>query len=91
VSIDTYRRFWNDNEVSSIGLRLRLNADPGEVSHDLQEEFSDVQRLAIQPNQDLKEEVLAVIEGTLQSRWHCRYWQHLWHSWASSALSVVGA
>ncbi len=64
MSLDTYRKYWDDDEISAIGIRLQPDVNAIEFANHLQEELPASQRLVIQPNQELRDEVMTVFERT---------------------------
>jgi putative ABC transport system permease protein len=64
LSLDTYRRWWDDDSVTALALRLPPGADVDGVTRALEDELVPVQSLVVQPNRALRDEVLVVFERT---------------------------
>lgn len=64
MSIDSYRRYWDDAALTALSLRLAPGADVDAVQRSLQQALSSVQTLAVRPNRALREEVLVVFDRT---------------------------
>jgi putative ABC transport system permease protein len=64
MSLDVYRKLWQDQAVTAIGLRMAPGTDLDLITRNLQNSLSSIQRLQIRPNQALRREVLAVFDRT---------------------------
>jgi putative ABC transport system permease protein len=64
MSLDTYRRLWQDDAVTALVLRLAPGTDVDRVARDLEGALAPVQRLFVRPNQALRNDVLVVFERT---------------------------
>jgi putative ABC transport system permease protein len=64
LSLDVYRRFWRDDTITSMGLRLAPGADVDAVVRGLQEALAPVQRLFVRPNGALRHEALVIFDRT---------------------------
>lgn len=64
MSLDVYRKYWKDDSVTSIALRLDNGIDPDETSNQLLGQLSKIQFLQIRPNKSLRDEVLVVFDRT---------------------------
>jgi putative ABC transport system permease protein len=64
LSLDVYRRFWRDDTITSMGLRLATGADVDAVVRGLQEALAPVQRLFVRPNGALRHEALVIFDRT---------------------------
>lgn len=64
MSLDTYRRYWQDSAITAVALRLNPGADSTQVARELRAELAGVQNLLVRPNQDLRSEVLVVFDRT---------------------------
>lgn len=64
MSMDQYRRLWEDTGPTSLSLRLQPGVDSESVTRALQDELNSSQRLIIRPNKVLREDVLRVFDRT---------------------------
>jgi putative ABC transport system permease protein len=64
MSLDVYRRFWNDPAITAIALKLAPEADSSQVVQSLQARLAPLQKLLIRPNQVLRQEALDVFDRT---------------------------
>jgi putative ABC transport system permease protein len=64
VSMDTYRRLWNDNAVTGLAVHLSPDTDADRVTRELQDTLASVQRLLIRSNQTLRLDALEVFDRT---------------------------
>lgn len=64
MSLDVYRRHWDDDKISSVGLYLAPGYDPQAVVERLQARFAGRQELVIQSNRDLRQSALEVFDRT---------------------------
>jgi putative ABC transport system permease protein len=64
MTLNTYRRFWQDSAITAVALRLNENSSPEEISKKMEEELSPIQRLLVRPNQTLRDEVLEIFDRT---------------------------
>jgi putative ABC transport system permease protein len=64
MSLDTYRRWWADETLTALAVRLSPKADAGVVARELGDALSPVQRLFVRPNQALRDEALVIFERT---------------------------
>jgi len=64
MSVDTYRRLWDDEALTAVGLQLAPGADADAVARELGEALAPVQRLFVRPNQALRDEALAIFDRT---------------------------
>jgi putative ABC transport system permease protein len=64
MSIDTYRRYWNDPAITAIALILEPGVDTNAVIKSLQSRLAPLQKLLIRSNQALRQEVLVVFDRT---------------------------
>jgi putative ABC transport system permease protein len=64
LSLDTYRRFWNDDALTAVALRLEPGTDAEAVVHDLQEVLAPVQQVFVRANRALREEAMVIFERT---------------------------
>jgi putative ABC transport system permease protein len=64
MSLDTYRRLWEDDRVTALALRLEPGVGSDGVTRALQDGVASEQQLAILPNRALREEVLVVFDRT---------------------------
>ncbi len=64
MSLDTYRRFWGDEAITALSLRLAPSVDADLLVRELGDVLAPVQRLFVRPNQALRDEALVVFERT---------------------------
>jgi putative ABC transport system permease protein len=64
MSLDTYRRLWNDSALTALALRLAPGADTDAVARELGDALAPVQRLFVRPNQALRAEALVIFDRT---------------------------
>jgi putative ABC transport system permease protein len=64
MSLDSYRRLWNDEALTALAVRLAPGADADAVARELGDALAPVQRLFVQPNQELRDEALVVFDRT---------------------------
>lgn len=64
LSLDTYRRYWDDPALTAVALHLVPGADAEEVARGLGEALAPLQRLFVRPNQALRQEALAIFDRT---------------------------
>jgi putative ABC transport system permease protein len=62
MSLDLYRRHWDDPEISAAALTLASDADGDAVVSALRRELAGVQEVLVQPNSALRTEALAVFD-----------------------------
>lgn len=59
-----YRRWWHDQEVTALALRLNEGTDVDAVVNELKQVLNPIQRLSINANQALRNEVLTIFDRT---------------------------
>lgn len=64
MTMDVYHRYWHDNAVTAIALRLAPGVNVESTTRALQEGLSRQQSLIIRANQTLRNDVLAVFDRT---------------------------
>jgi putative ABC transport system permease protein len=64
MSLDTYRRLWNDDSLTALALRLVPGSEPDAVARELGDALAPVQRLLVRPNQALRDEALVIFDRT---------------------------
>ena len=64
MSLDTYRRLWNDETVTALSVRLEPGVDADAVTRELGDALAPVQRLFVRPNQALRDEALVIFDRT---------------------------
>jgi putative ABC transport system permease protein len=64
LSLDTYRRWWGDDTLTALAVRLAPAADVDVVARDLGDALAPVQRVFVRPNQALRDEALVVFDRT---------------------------
>jgi putative ABC transport system permease protein len=64
MTLDTYRRYWADDSLTALALRLAPGTDATRVAQELGDALAPRQKLFVQPNQDLRREAMAVFDRT---------------------------
>jgi putative ABC transport system permease protein len=64
VSMDTYRRLWDDDAVTGLAVHLSPGTDADSVARELRDALAPVQRLLIRPNQILQQDALEIFDRT---------------------------
>ncbi|MDR3576234.1 MAG: FtsX-like permease family protein [Anaerolineaceae bacterium] len=64
MTLDNYRRLWQDSGVTAIGIRLPPGTNPDKITQDLQNGLESQQQLIIESNLTLRNEVLKVFDRT---------------------------
>jgi putative ABC transport system permease protein len=64
MSLDTYRRLWDDETLTALAVRLAPGTDPDSVARELGEALAPVQRLFVRPNQALRDDALVIFDRT---------------------------
>jgi putative ABC transport system permease protein len=64
MALDVYRRLWQDDTITAVGVRLQPGASADEVVRTLQARFAGRQQLLIRPNAALRAEVMEVFDRT---------------------------
>ena len=64
MGMDVYRRFWADEAVTAVGLRLEPGEDADAVTRELQDGLGNGQELLIRPNSTLRADVMEVFDRT---------------------------
>jgi putative ABC transport system permease protein len=64
MSIDTYRRFWNDPSITAIALILKPGIDTDSLVKSMQARLAPIQKLLIRSNLALRQGVLEVFDRT---------------------------
>jgi len=64
MSLETYRRYWDDPALTALALRLEPGADSDTLARDLQDALAPTQRLIVRPNRSLRQEVLTIFDRT---------------------------
>lgn len=64
MSLDVYRRYWNDPAVTALTVRLVPGVNVDLVSREFQDQLSNIQQLVVRPNAELRKDVLAVFDRT---------------------------
>lgn len=62
LSLDTYRRFWDDERITSAALILQPGTDPETVTRDLKTRLAPIQALLVRPNQVIRAETLEIFD-----------------------------
>lgn len=64
MALDVYRRIWQENGITSIGVILPGGSNVDEVTRAMQDRLGNIQRLNIRPNQALRDDVMIVFDRT---------------------------
>ena len=64
MSLDTYRRLWNDQSLTALALHLAPDTDAEQVRVGLQQALAPIQQLAVLPHRALRADVLQVFDRT---------------------------
>jgi putative ABC transport system permease protein len=64
MSLDTYRKYWNDNAITAVAAILEPGASPETIARQLRNRLANIQNLEIRPNSLLRSEVLDVFDRT---------------------------
>jgi putative ABC transport system permease protein len=64
LSLDTYRRFWNDDALTAVALQLAPGADAEAVVRELQDALAPIQQVFVRPTRALREEALVIFDRT---------------------------
>ena len=64
MNLDVYKNLWHDPALTAVSVRLQDGVNADALSKDFQDNFSEIQKLNIRPNQVLKDNVLEVFDRT---------------------------
>jgi putative ABC transport system permease protein len=64
MTLDTYRRLWNDQTLTSLALHVAPDVDAERIQRELQTAVAPLQRLLVRPNRALRQDVLVVFDRT---------------------------
>jgi putative ABC transport system permease protein len=64
MSLDTYRRFWGDDALTALAIRLAPGVAAEPVARELGDALAPTQRLFVRPNQALRQEALVIFDRT---------------------------
>ena len=64
MSLDVYRRLWQDDRLNGVVLFLSPEADPDAVTADLRAQLKDFTNIQVNPSGVLREEALVVFDRT---------------------------
>lgn len=64
MELETYRRYWQDFDITALALYLDPGANVDSVVRGLQEKYRGAQQLLIRPNQAIRSEALLVFDRT---------------------------
>ncbi|HJW90300.1 MAG TPA: ABC transporter permease [Anaerolineales bacterium] len=64
MNLAIYRRWWKDEALSAMALRLPEAADADKVADELEQSLTPVQALEVRPNRELRADVLVVFDRT---------------------------
>jgi putative ABC transport system permease protein len=62
MSLDVYRQYWNDRQLTAMSLLLAPGVDADGVARDLGARLNSIQELSVRPNQSLRADVLRVFD-----------------------------
>ena len=61
---NTFRRYWNDDAVSALSIRLEPGAEVDVIARELEDALTPIQGVLVNPNQALRDEVLVIFDRT---------------------------
>jgi len=61
---EIYRQYWDDTSWTALSINLPADADADRITRQLQAELTDIQRVQVQANRELRAEVLAIFDQT---------------------------
>ena len=64
MSLDVYRRLWNDDRLNGLALILASNADPDTVTTDLRAHLIDFPNVQVNPSRLLRQDAMAIFDRT---------------------------
>lgn len=64
IPLDVYRRYWDDQAISAIGIDLNPGVDSDEFALKLQSGLTSYQSLLIRSNRELRQDVMVVFDRT---------------------------
>jgi putative ABC transport system permease protein len=64
MALDVYRKLWQDNTLTALGLRLQPGVSADQVTQGLQDRLAGQQQLLIRPNVALRRDVMVVFDRT---------------------------
>jgi len=64
LSSQVYERYWHDDAVTAIALRLAPGANVVQVARELQAALTPMQQVFVRPNQALRDEALVIFDRT---------------------------
>ncbi|MFN2196460.1 MAG: ABC transporter permease, partial [Anaerolineales bacterium] len=64
MDLNTFRRYWNDDKISTLALFLEPGTNVQRVTRDLQDRLSPIQQVLVRPNSELRQEALQVFDRT---------------------------
>jgi putative ABC transport system permease protein len=64
MSSQVYGRYWHDDAVTAIALRLAPDTNVTQVAHELQAALTPMQQVFVRPNQALRDEALVIFDRT---------------------------
>ena len=64
MSLDVYRRFWDDDRINGVVLFLPPSADANTVTDELRSQLKDFPRVHVNPSGVLREEAMVVFDRT---------------------------
>lgn len=86
MSRGTYTAIWNDEAISSVGIYLTGDAEPGEVVRDMRELSEGRQALLISSNRELRQRSMQIFDRTFVIT-DVLYWLAL----CVAAIGILGA
>ena len=66
ISLDTFRRYWQDASVNGVAIHAKPNTDLSQLSQAWQKKLGHIQNLDILPNKEVRKEVFNVFDRTFQ-------------------------
>ena len=64
MSLETYRRAWDDNTITALVVDLAPGADPSQVARTLEADLASLQNLLARPNRTIREAALSIFDRT---------------------------
>ena len=64
MTIETYRRWWNDDALTALAVRVQPGADADAIQAELRKALAPEQHLFVRPNRALRSDVLDVFDRT---------------------------
>ena len=64
MSLDVYRRLWNDEGLNGLALILAPDADTDAVTSDLRDQLTNFPNIQVTPSRELREEAMVIFDRT---------------------------